>query len=98
MLISRFVRCATLQRNKTAGFTDAEREGFSDIMKSANLVDSFRHLYPKKEQAYTYWSYFRNARAKNIGWYVHQQYNTPNTHTLLLVPKAGGKRTHEQPQ
>ena len=27
-----------------------------------------RHLYPEERDAYTFWSYFRNARARNIGW------------------------------
>jgi len=33
----------------------------------AGFVDTFRHLNPKQE-AYSYWSYFKNAREKNIGW------------------------------
>lgn len=27
-----------------------------------------RHLYPDQRDAYTYWAYFHNARARNIGW------------------------------
>jgi exonuclease III len=30
-----------------------------------NLV---RYLYPDERDAYTFWSYFRNARSRNIGW------------------------------
>ncbi|CAG2179149.1 unnamed protein product, partial [Oppiella nova] len=31
-------------------------------------VDSFRHFYPNDKKCYTYWSYMRNARDKDIGW------------------------------
>lgn len=51
----------------TAGFTQEERDSFSELLKQG-FVDSFRHLYPELEGAYTYWSYRFNARAKNTGW------------------------------
>jgi len=53
-------------KNKTAGFSDQERSGFSKVLETG-FVDTFRHLYPK-EQQFTFWSYKRNARAQNIGW------------------------------
>lgn len=52
--------------NKTAGFTQQERDGFTALL-GEGFVDSFRHLYPDT-QTFTYWSYRFNARAKNIGW------------------------------
>jgi exodeoxyribonuclease-3 len=57
----------TLQKNKTAGFSDTERENFTKVLE-AGFIDSFRHLYPKEEGAYTFWSYMKNARGGNIGW------------------------------
>lgn len=51
-----------------AGFTDAEREGFSRMLDSG-FIDTFRLLHPD-EVAYTWWSYMFNARAKNIGWRI----------------------------
>ena len=54
-------------RNKTAGFTDQEREGFTKLLKGG-FVDSYRKLYPDKKGAYTWWSYMNNARGRNIGW------------------------------
>jgi len=53
-------------KNKSAGFSDEEREGFSKVLASG-FVDTFRHLYPT-EAAYTFWAYRNNARAQNIGW------------------------------
>ncbi|XP_076247759.1 uncharacterized protein LOC143187409 isoform X1 [Calliopsis andreniformis] len=52
---------------KNAGFTKEEREGMTDFLASG-FVDTFRALYPEKTGAYTFWSYFANARSKNIGW------------------------------
>lgn len=52
---------------KNAGFTKEEREGMTDFL-AAGFVDTFRFLYPDKTGAYTFWSYFANARSKNIGW------------------------------
>lgn len=52
---------------KNAGFTQEERDGFTTLL-DAGFVDSFRHLYPDKKGAYTFWTYMMNARAKNVGW------------------------------
>jgi exodeoxyribonuclease-3 len=52
-----------------AGFTDEEREKFTLLLQSG-FVDSFRHLYPDRKDAYTWWSYFGNARASNTGWRI----------------------------
>uniref|UniRef100_A0A3Q3QNU4 exodeoxyribonuclease III n=1 Tax=Monopterus albus TaxID=43700 RepID=A0A3Q3QNU4_MONAL len=52
---------------KSAGFTPEEREGFSQLLE-AGFVDSFRELYPEQTNAYTFWTYMMNSRAKNVGW------------------------------
>jgi exodeoxyribonuclease III len=54
---------------RNAGFTDEERGKFSHLLE-AGLVDSYRHFYPEQEGAYTWWSYFANARERNIGWRI----------------------------
>ncbi|MDR1603309.1 MAG: exodeoxyribonuclease III [Gracilibacteraceae bacterium] len=54
---------------RNAGFTDEERGKFSELLQ-AGFVDTFRHLYPARRDAYTWWSYFRNARANNSGWRI----------------------------
>ncbi|KYM98151.1 PREDICTED: exodeoxyribonuclease isoform X2 [Cyphomyrmex costatus] len=53
--------------NKNAGFTKEERDDMTNFL-AAGFVDTFRLLYPETEGAYTFWSYFANARSKNIGW------------------------------
>ena len=37
---------------------------------AAGFTDSFRYLYPNKENAYSWWSYMGKAREKNIGWRI----------------------------
>jgi exodeoxyribonuclease-3 len=54
---------------KTAGFTKEERESFNGIMERCGLVDSYRNLYPEKIE-YSFWSYMRKSREKNIGWRI----------------------------
>ena len=52
-----------------AGFTDEERNKMTELL-SKNFTDTFRLLYPDKEDAYTWWSYMAHAREKNIGWRI----------------------------
>ena len=53
----------------SAGFTDEERNSFSEHLK-AGFVDVFRHFYPDKAKQYTWWSYRMRAREKNVGWRI----------------------------
>jgi exodeoxyribonuclease-3 len=55
------------QNRKNAGFSDEERANFDNIV-NAGFTDSFRHFYPHKAEAYSWWSYRAGARGKNIGW------------------------------
>ncbi len=52
-----------------AGFTDEEREKMSELLQSG-FIDTFRYLYPTKEEAYSWWSYMGRAREKNVGWRI----------------------------
>ena len=52
-----------------AGFTDEERAKFTELL-DAGFTDTFRFLYPNKDNAYTWWSYRMKAREKNIGWRI----------------------------
>ena len=54
---------------KNAGFTDEERQKMTELL-DAGFVDSFRYLYPDKEDAYTWWSYITRARDRNVGWRI----------------------------
>ncbi|MCL2198442.1 MAG: exodeoxyribonuclease III [Defluviitaleaceae bacterium] len=52
---------------KNAGFTPQEREKMTTLL-DAGYVDTFRHFYPDKTDAYTWWSYMGGARGRNVGW------------------------------
>ena len=54
---------------RNAGFTDEERAKMTTLLDSG-FTDSFRYLYPDKENCYTWWSYMMKAREKNIGWRI----------------------------
>ena len=54
---------------RNAGFTDEERGKLSDLLGSG-FIDTFRHLYPDRTGAYSWWSYMFNARANNAGWRI----------------------------
>ncbi len=51
------------------GFTNEEREGF-DNLEAAGLFDTFRAKYPDQTDAYTWWTHWANARARNVGWRI----------------------------
>jgi exodeoxyribonuclease III len=51
------------------GFTNEERERFDDFLK-AGFIDTYRTAYPDKVGAYSWWTHWANARARNIGWRI----------------------------
>jgi len=51
------------------GFTNEERERFQDFLE-AGFVDTFRNAYPDKTDAYSWWTHWANARARNVGWRI----------------------------
>ena len=52
-----------------SGFTFEERGKMTELLMEG-FVDTYRHFYPDKEEAYTWWSYMRNVRERNIGWRI----------------------------
>lgn len=51
------------------GFTNEERRGFDNFV-NAGYIDTFRAVYPDKTNAYTWWTHWANARARNVGWRI----------------------------
>lgn len=62
------IKNAKSNRNN-AGFTDEERAKMG-VLLSSGFSDTFRRLYPNKSGAYTWWSYMRGVRERNIGWRI----------------------------
>ena len=51
------------------GFSDEERGKFTRLLQSG-FTDTFRYLYPDRENAYSWWSYRAAARERNVGWRI----------------------------
>lgn len=54
---------------KNAGFTDEEREKFTELLKQG-FIDTFRYFYPDLSGIYSWWSYRFNSRKNNAGWRI----------------------------
>ncbi len=52
-----------------SGFTDEERAKMTAALGSG-FTDTFRYLYPDRDQMYSWWSYRFHAREKNAGWRI----------------------------
>ena len=52
-----------------AGFSDEERACMTRLLENG-FVDTFRHFYPDKTEAYSWWSYIGGARSRNAGWRI----------------------------
>ena len=66
---------------KTSGFLPEERQWFEDFLQKG-YVDIYRHFYPDKKSAYTWWSLREKARKNNKGWRIDHICTSP-----ALVPK-----------
>ena len=72
------------------GFTKEERAGFGALLE-AGFIDSFRHLHPKAEAAYTWWTHWGQARARNVGWRIDYWLLSQS-----LLPKLKAANIHAQ--
>jgi exodeoxyribonuclease-3 len=52
-----------------SGFLPIER-AWLDKLFTAGFLDSFRVLFPEKEEVYTWWSQRSGARQRNVGWRI----------------------------
>ena len=77
---------------KNTGFTIEEREKI-DNLTNVNMIDSFR-MFNQKGENYTWWSNFRNARGRNIGWRIDYFFISKNMKNKIkksyILPKVLG--------
>ncbi|OGI69232.1 exodeoxyribonuclease III [Candidatus Nomurabacteria bacterium RIFCSPLOWO2_01_FULL_42_20] len=66
------------------GFLPEER-AWLDEVTGRGYVDIFRHFYPEKTGAYTYWDMKTAARDRNVGWRLDYFFASPD---LLLAPRS----------
>ena len=73
------------KENEThVGFLPIER-AWMDKAISHGWTDVFRHFYPDKEGAYTYWDMKTFARERNVGWRIDYFFASP---TMLKKIKS----------
>ena len=65
------------------GFTNEERERFQDFLDNG-FVDTYRSLNPKKAGAYTWWTHWANARARNVGWRIDYWLASKSLHSRIM--------------
>ena len=54
----------------SAGFTDEEREGFTNLL-AKGFTDSFRYTHPDKKGCYSWWSQrIKTSKINNSGWRI----------------------------
>lgn len=51
------------------GFSDEERGKMTELL-SSGFIDTFRTLHPDATDAYSWWSYRAQSRARNVGWRI----------------------------
>lgn len=78
---------------KNPGFTDEERGKMTQLL-GAGFSDTFRTLYPDKEEAYSWWSFRTRARERNVGWridyFVVSQRLMPKVSDAKIYPEIYG--------
>ncbi|MBE2200258.1 MAG: exodeoxyribonuclease III [Anaerolinea sp.] len=65
------------QNQQTTGFLPEER-AWIDKVVATGYVDTFRHLYPTRVGAYSWWSYIGGARQRNVGWRLDYFFVSPD--------------------
>src|SRR5699024_5325884 len=52
-----------------SGFTEEEREKMTRLLDQG-FTDTLRYFEPDTEGLYTWWSYMKTVRERNIGWRI----------------------------
>ncbi|MEZ4516520.1 MAG: exodeoxyribonuclease III [Chloroflexota bacterium] len=77
------------RQNRThTGFLPEERAWLDEVV-AQGYIDSYRSLYPEQTGAYTWWSNFGNARARNVGWRLDYFFVSPD-----LWPRVADATIH----
>jgi len=64
------------ENEKHVGFLPIER-AWVDKVVANGWVDIFRHFYPDRKDAYTYWDMKTFARERNVGWRIDYFFSSP---------------------
>ncbi len=72
------------ENEEHTGFLPEERAWIDELV-GHGYVDVFRHFYPHKKDAYTYWDQKSAARERNVGWRIDYFFISAN---LLVRVKS----------
>lgn len=70
------------QNEENTGFLPEERAWLDEVV-AHGYVDTFRHFYPTKTGAYSYWDQKTGARDRNVGWRIDYFFVSPD-----LLPRV----------
>lgn len=65
------------ENEENTGFLPEERAWLDEVVNHG-YVDTFRHFYPTKAGAYTYWDQKTAARERNVGWRIDYFFISPD--------------------
>lgn len=74
------------ENEKNTGFLPEERAWIDEVVYHG-YTDTFRHVYPNKTGAYSYWDMKTRARERNVGWRI--DYFFVSSDLLPRVERAG---------
>ncbi len=66
------------------GFTNAERAGLDAFTKNG-FIDTYRAKNPQKTDAFTWWTHWANARARNVGWRIDYWFASQSIANSILA-------------
>lgn len=55
------------ENEKNTGFLPEERAWLDEVV-ATGYIDAYRHFFPSRKEAYTYWDTKTHARNRNVGW------------------------------
>src|SRR3989344_5720774 len=78
------------ENEENTGFLHEERAWLDEVVNTG-FVDVFRHFYPGKTGAYTYWDIKSAARERNVGWRIDYFFASPD-----LLKKIESIKIHDK--
>jgi len=78
------------ENSDRTGFLPEER-AWIDQLITLGYIDTFRHFFPTRAGAYTYWDMVTRARDRNVGWRIDYFFISPD-----LLPKLKAAQIHER--
>jgi len=76
------------ENQENTGFLPEER-AWLDEVEALGWVDTYRHFYPDKAGAYSYWDMKTRARDRNVGWRIDYLFASPD-----LLPRIKTAAIH----